>query len=238
MKYIGSKNRHAKELLSIILKDRKLNQYYVEPFCGGFNIIDKVNGNRIANDKHYYLIELFKAIQNGWIPPDSISFEQYEEIRKNKDNYESFLVGFVGFGCSFSGKWFGGYARGNQNNGSPRNYCLESKNNILKQYSGLQGIEIYNVDYKTLKIPDYSIIYCDPPYEGTVKYSIKEDFDYNIFWKWCERKVLDGHKVFVSEYNAPSGWKSVWKKNVKNTLDLNTGAKTGTENLFVLDEWW
>lgn len=67
MKYMGSKNRHAKDLLPIILKDRRDDQWYVEPFVGGFNMIDKVPGLRLANDSHYYLIELFRAIQNGLV---------------------------------------------------------------------------------------------------------------------------------------------------------------------------
>lgn len=44
MKYMGSKNRYAKEILPLILKDRKENQWYVEPFVGGANVIDKVGG--------------------------------------------------------------------------------------------------------------------------------------------------------------------------------------------------
>ena len=55
MKYMGSKNRHAKEILPFVLMDRKEGQYYVEPFCGGCNIIDKVDNPRIANDIHYSL---------------------------------------------------------------------------------------------------------------------------------------------------------------------------------------
>ena len=35
MKYMGSKNRIAKYILPIMLKDRKPNQYWVEPFVGG-----------------------------------------------------------------------------------------------------------------------------------------------------------------------------------------------------------
>ena len=38
MKYMGSKNRIAKYILPIILKDRLEGQWYVEPFCGGCNI--------------------------------------------------------------------------------------------------------------------------------------------------------------------------------------------------------
>ena len=65
MKYMGSKNRIAKHILPIILKDRKENQYYVEPFVGGANIIDKVGGNRIGADINPYLIEFFKGLQNS-----------------------------------------------------------------------------------------------------------------------------------------------------------------------------
>jgi DNA adenine methylase len=140
-------------------------------------------------------------------------------------------VGFVGFGCSYSGKWFGGYARGNSNNGTPRNYCLESKKNILAQYDGLQGIQIYNKNYWELDIPENSIIYCDPPYENTTKY--KDNFDHDKFWKWCEKKSLEDNSVFVSEYHAPSGWKSIWSKEVHNTLVKDTGSKIGIENLFI-----
>lgn len=113
MKYMGSKNRHAREILPITLKDRKPFQHYVEPFVGGFNLIDKVTGNRTANDSHPYLIALFKAVQGGWLPPEEVSETDYLEIKNNPDNHSPELVGFVGFGCSFSGKWWGGYARGN-----------------------------------------------------------------------------------------------------------------------------
>lgn len=43
---MGSKSRIAKEILSVMLPYRK--NWYVEPFCGGCNVIDKVDGNRIA----------------------------------------------------------------------------------------------------------------------------------------------------------------------------------------------
>ena len=50
VKYMGSKSRHAKDILPIILKYRKKDQWYVEPFVGGGNMIDKVNGNRMGAD--------------------------------------------------------------------------------------------------------------------------------------------------------------------------------------------
>lgn len=229
MKYMGSKNRHAKDMLPIILKNRQPNQWYVEPFVGGFNMIDKVDGNRIANDSNFYLIELFKAVQNGWEPPDTVTDEEYSVIKRNKDLYPPYLVGFVGFGCSYSGKWFGGYARGNDAKGFPRNYALESKNNILKQK--IDGIIMSNKNYLELEIPENSIIYCDPPYADTTKY--KDDFDHEVFWNWVREKDAEGHTVFVSEYNAPDDFECVWQKTVNNTLTKETGSKQGVERLFV-----
>lgn len=232
MKYMGSKNRHAKEMLPIILTNRAPDQWYVEPFVGGFNMIDKVTGNRIANDSNFYLIELFKAIQGGWSPPSIVTEAEYNSVRNNKDDYPPYFVGFVGFGCSYSGKWFGGYARGNTSKGEPRNYALESKKNILKQ--NITGIFIFNKNYLELEIPENSIIYCDPPYYGTTKY--KDDFDHKVFWSWVREQHIKGHSVFVSEYNAPDDFECIWQKTVNNTLVKETGSKRGTERLFIKKE--
>lgn len=81
MKYMGSKARIAKDLLPIILKDRLERQYYVEPFCGGCNIMDKVDGNRIANDSNSYLISMWKSLTTGWKPPLIIERDFYNEVR-------------------------------------------------------------------------------------------------------------------------------------------------------------
>ncbi len=48
MKYMGSKARYAKSILPIILASRQPDQWYVEPFVGGANVIDKVSGPRIG----------------------------------------------------------------------------------------------------------------------------------------------------------------------------------------------
>ena len=53
MKYMGSKNRIAKYILPIILKDRKEGQWYVEPFVGGANMTQL----KIKNMKKNLIIE-------------------------------------------------------------------------------------------------------------------------------------------------------------------------------------
>ncbi len=228
---MGSKNRIAKYLLPIMLENRN-GRTWVEPFVGGANMIDKVDGKRIGADFNEYVISLFTGIQNGFMPPNEVSEEEYKQARLNR--VVTPLVSFIGFGCSYSGKWFGGYARGNTSKGQPRNYCLESKKNILKQADNLKGVQFIHSSYKDLEIPPNSLIYCDPPYKGTTKY--KGGFDHAEFWEWCRIKAREGHKVFVSEYNAPGDFVCVWEKEVNSSLTKDTGSKKATEKLFIYIE--
>lgn len=234
---MGSKARFTKEILPIILKDRKPEQWYVEPFAGGMNAICEVSGNRIANDIHYYLIEMWKELCNGWIPK-KITKEEYSEIRTNQSKYPAYFVGWVGFNCSYSGKWFGGFAddypesRRNKKGILP-NYQMEAINNIPKQVEKLKGVIFQNKPYYELELPSNSIVYCDPPYEGTTKYA--NDFDHNLFWNWVRNISKQGHIVFVSEYNAPADFECVWQKEAKSSLSANGvigGNKVSVEKLF------
>lgn len=231
MKYMGSKNRFAKELLPIILKDRTIGQYYVEPFAGGMNMIDKVYGNRIANDIHTDLIEMWKALVcENWQPPLTVSEEDYKNAKTNKTKISKALNGYIGFN-SYGGKWYAGYRRDKQ---GKRDYWREHYNNIMKQVPKLKGVKFTNTSFTDLDIPENSIIYCDPPYEGTTKYNNK--FDHILFWDWVRTKSKQGHKVYVSEYNAPSDFVCVWQKDAKSTFSANGvvgGTKKSTERLFI-----
>lgn len=117
MKYMGSKNRVAKEILPIMLKNRIPNQYFVEPFVGGSNVIDKVEGNRLASDNNKYLIELYHKLQNGYKPIDFISREDYYDIKLNKEKHPMEVVALCGILASYNGNWFrayGGYSDGSR----------------------------------------------------------------------------------------------------------------------------
>lgn len=228
---MGSKARFAKELLAIILKDRNENQYYVEPFAGGMNMMDKVEGKRIANDFHQELMAMWCAlIYDNWDPPKYISETEYRDMKSHPENYPGYLLGYVGFN-SYAGKWFAGYRRDKQ---GKRDYWLEHYKNITKQVPKLQGVQLHSDSYLDLKIPEKSIIYCDPPYQDTTKY--RSDFDHNSFWDWCRKKSLEGHQVFISEYKAPNDFNCVWERGAKSTFSYNGqfgGTKESVERLFV-----
>jgi len=225
MKYMGSKNRIAKEILPIILKERKDGQFYIEPFCGGCNMIDKVEGKRIASDQNHYLIELLKKLQEGWIPPKGISEEQFEDMKKNPKHYTDHLIGYVGFQLSFGAMWFSSYRKDKI---GKRNYSVEAFNNVMKQAPKLLGIKFICSPYEDLEYPENSIIYCDPPYEDTIKYNAVGSFDHHKFWCWCREMSKKGHTVFISEYNAPEDFECIWEKKLQNGL----GKSKNTEKLF------
>lgn len=230
MVYMGSKNRIAKELIPIITKDLKPNQWYVEPFVGGANMIDKIeHPYKLGADNNKYLIALLKAVQNGQELPEYINKDEYIAVKTNKDNYPDWYVGFVGFVSSFRAKFFGGYSGYcTTKTGIQRNYIKERINNILKQ--NLDGIKLVCSAYDALDIPANSIIYCDPPYNGTTKY--KDSFDSDAFWQWCRDKAKEGHTVYVSEYNAPEDFKCIWEKQINS--NLGGTSKTATEKLFTI----
>lgn len=101
---------------------------FVSLFCGACSIETKINiPNKTCNDKHPYLIAMWQSLQNGWIPPDVITEDEYKYIRAHKDENPA-LTGFVGFGCSFGDKWFGGFAR----NKRGRNYASITKDGLLR----------------------------------------------------------------------------------------------------------
>lgn len=160
MKYMGSKARFSKEILPIILKDRTADQWYVEPFAGGMNMICEVGGKRIANDIHYHLIQMWKELVSGWIPK-KITKEEYSEVRTDQSKYPAYFVGWVGFNCSYSGKWFGGFAGETKTKiGTVRDYQTEAINNVAKQVKKMKGVIFQNKPYYELELPPNSIVYC------------------------------------------------------------------------------
>lgn len=229
MKYMGSKSRYVKEILPLILANRKEGQLYVEPFVGGANVIEHVDGRRLASDCHYYLIKLWEAASLGWMPPEKITEEDYMAVKANKESYPAEFVGYVGFAMSYGGKWFGGYRRDSI---GQRDYSSESFRNARKQFQKLEGVCFTNGTYDQLELDEPCIIYCDPPYYGTTKY--KDSFEHDEFYSWCREMRAKGHEIFVSEYGMPSDFLCIWEKQVSSSLTKNTGSRRATERLFTL----
>ena len=226
MQYFGGKAKIAKYIVPYLEGVRKENQISVEPFVGGANIISQMSGKRKAYDFNEYLIEMYKGVQNGYELPDSLTEEEYKYIREHKDE-DKVLTGFVGFGCSFAGKWFGGYARNKQNH----NYCKASKNSLMKKMSTMADVEFDWRDYKSLFLKG-CLIYCDPPYANTTKYTGVPDFDSEEFWNIMRAWSKD-NDVYISEYEAPDDFVSVLEIPTKtNIRDKSDNVCCRVEKLF------
>jgi DNA adenine methylase len=191
-------------------------------------MIDKVQGKRLGSDINPYLIDALISIRDCIIdlPKKNNEFTEVDyKLLSKSDGYKH--KGYAGFAFSYGGKWLGGWRRDII---GKRDYVAESYRNALNQNPLLQGVKFVNKSYLDLKIPDNSLIYCDPPYEGTTKY--KDDFNHDYFWQWCREMANKGHIIFVSEYNAPDDFECVWQKEIVSSLTQDTGSKKAVEKLF------
>lgn len=234
MRYMGGKSKIAKPIVSVMkpyINERKL---FYEPFCGSAKITEQVirecnsDVKIFAFDYNKYLIALFNALNDGWLPPKELPEEKYKELKSNPD-LDMPLAAFAGFGCSWGGKWFGGYAKCSRG----EDFALETHNSLLKQKDIFKDRVTWDCcDYKEIDVKN-AVIYCDPPYANTTKYKINASFDNKEFWDVI-RKWSKDNLVFISEYEAPDDFICIWSNEVKTELrNSNNSRETRIEKLFV-----
>ncbi len=224
MRYLGGKARIASQVADLINSEIVANgiTQYVEPFVGAGWVLDKVVCiHKEASDANKDLILLWKALQAGWVPPDHVSKEEYDA---QKEAEPSALRAFVGFGCSFSGKWFGGYAKDN----SGRNYAGNAQRSLLKKLKNIDGVTFEHKRYTEVAASG-ALIYCDPPYAGTTGYSSVGEFDTPSFWNWVRATAKD-NLVLVSEYSAPEDFECVLE--IATKTDMKGANMDRVEKIF------
>lgn len=238
---MGSKSKYAKYIVPILQKTIDDNDIdtYIEYFCGGCNIIDKINcKNKLAYDKKDTLIALLKLSSTDF---DKVLKEGNRELWDKgkgyvKDGIKPDDMSLADIGAmEFLGSYCnGGFPRGYAKNTSTRNYYREAYNNLKNQAPDLKDIQFAVMDYTEVE-PEAiknTVIYLDPPYAGTKKYGYtgQTDFDYDYFWEWV-RKLSKNNFVFISEQTAPDDFEVVWEKEVKRTTNKANDFQA-TEHLF------
>jgi len=225
MSYLGGKTLLGSKIAQQVRSRRRNFQPIIEPFCGMASVTQRLfPGPIYASDSCRPLILCLKAVQAGWVPPDFISEEEYYELKAAwKEGVESALIGFVGFNCSWGGKWFAGYARSGD-----RNLCLECKRDILRKMKQCKDVIFEHKNYKNLT-PNNALIYCDPPYAGTTGYG--ETFDTKMFWRTA-RRWSKTNTVIISEYVAPPDFKIIAEFDHFSIKSMD--KKATTEYLFQL----
>ena len=224
MRYFGGKNRISHYLEKVINPIANKRGSYIEPFVGGGSVLSRIKCPvRVASDINVSLINMWIALSEGWIPPKTLSEQEYDELKEKKDP-ENPLTAFAGFGTSYAGKWFGGYARSDE-----RNYAGNASSSLLKKLVTMKGVIWSSGNYIECPITPRAVIYCDPPYHGTTGYAGIPEFDWEEFWEWCRDKSKKGYVVLISEYKAPNDFKAIIE--IPTKTDISGDART--EKLFI-----
>lgn len=232
MKYLGGKGRMATKLARFVKQTAGDRTVYVEPFVGGgfaFAQIAPLFETSIAADAHRDVIELWRAVAAGWVPPTEVTEAQWRELKVAEP---SALRAFAGFGCSFAGRWFEGYAR----DGRGDDYAGQAARGIEKKRAAFEGAAaILHCDYADLTplMSERVVAYCDPPYEGTKGYSGMPAWDSARWWATARTWREAGALVLVSEFSAPDDWRSVaWLERKLSIRDAAGVARTDLELVF------
>lgn len=226
MKYMGSKNRIAKHILPIMLKEMEEKGYttWVEPFVGGGNMIDKVpeSYTRVGYDLNGHVIQALLDIRDKVKElPESFTCEDRKHWKlQQPTTLKSWACIVTSFGADLNG----GYSR--ESGSDDTTFCGYGKRNALKQSPKIQSVDFICASYKDVKVTN-SLIYCDPPYQGTTGYKTGA-FNHEEFFQWCRDMKSKGNSMFISEYNAPNDFELVWEGEVKT--NFSSTRKTATHN--------
>ena len=225
MQYLGGKSKIRKQVASF-LEEVRTGLPYFEPFVGGGWILQEMSGERYASDGNVALITMYQALQLGWKPPEFVSEDEYQQV-KSEQNMTDPITAFCGFGCSFGGKWMGGYARSEGKDC----YAATTKRSLSKQLPMIQDVRFTAGDYRQHS-PKNMLVYCDPPYANTTSYGAFDGFDHDEFWEvvrgWCKTNT-----VVVSEYSAPSDFDCVRVFNSRMGMTVSQERPVREERVFM-----
>lgn len=228
---MGGKARVARHIANVMLDARGTRTHYLEPFLGGCHVLPLMApyfARSTACDVVPDLVMLWQEAMAGWEPPATVTRALHAELRKAEP---SALRAFVGFGCSFGGDFFAGYASNDRGD----NFAGAAREGVLRKAASLDParVTIALRDYTEHQPDTTSLVYCDPPYAGTYPYKGAPPWDAGAFWAKAREWVASGALVFVSEYAAPDDWATAWGRHQHGTIRAHTNAHKVTERLFV-----
>jgi DNA adenine methylase len=240
MQYLGGKSKIAKHIVQLIDGSREPGQLVWDAFCGGLAVSAALTkkGPVWSTDYCAALISLYEAVRLGWAPPEQVSKETWAAAKSLPDTDP--MKAFCGFGCSFGGKWFGGYMPAVESHvvgpaGIRAGLRVEhhrhraSARRLAKDCRS--GLQFACVDFLSVEPEDLGcVLYLDPPYAGTTSYAGVPAFDLNRFvqrvseWsRFCD--------VFVSEYDFPLG-EIVWSASCEVKRGMSKAG--ATERLYFI----
>ena len=219
MQTLGGKHHLATEISAIIASARKAEDDFWDLCCGTGNVCAAVTGGRrFAVDVVPSLVSCLRETAAGrWKPPNELSKETYDDLHarwKLDRAIDDPLVAFAALGCSFGGKWFGGYARRKPGARKlPLTLAAGSAKGLLKKAKNLFDVTFICDLWQNWIDRISGVAYIDPEYANTTKYSAAPRHDPVSFWRSADA-LSERCRVFVSEYAGPPHWREVaaWPK--------------------------
>lgn len=226
MMYMGGKLRIGRRIASEVYTRTK-HRHVVEPFCGSGSVtvqLVRLGFTVEAYDAHPALVSMLQAVKDGWLPPVDVSESEYAAAKELPDSDPRKAA--IGFGASFGGKYFGGYARGD----ARRNYASGASIALAKKAHHFRRVTFVHSNFFGIAPRGDVALYCDPPYAGTTGYVVGA-FDSDAFWARAQEWADAGADVFVSEYSGPVEPVTTFERNAG--LRKKDGTKA-VEKLFHL----
>jgi site-specific DNA-adenine methylase len=108
----------------------------------------------------------------------------------------------------------------------------------MKKVPSFVRAEIVHASYEEHAPGAGWIVYCDPPYAGTLGYAGGASFDSAEFWKVARSWADAGALVVVSEQEAPEDWEAIAGRTRKANFRLAVGEENEVrqERLFMRPE--
>ena len=211
-------------------RERESNPLEIwEPFCGGGTVtlaLAKAGFKVHASDNHVDLILMWQALLDGTLDLTPVSEDEYTIL---KSSSPSARRGFAGFGSSFGGRWFAGFAR---HTDGAYDYSQVSRRVLEKVLPFKHLLTFTLADYVT--VPDDVLVYADPPYAGTKPYKGAPAFDHAAFWSWVRNR---SGPTFVSELSCPDlQLEIVWRKQHKSQNASNSPTTRATSKIIEREE--
>jgi site-specific DNA-adenine methylase len=239
--YQGGKARLGRRIHDVILlvedgilyEDDEIPTYF-EPFVGMGGVMrhfGKDDDRPLrASDISPDMIEMWRALQNGWTPPRSCSKEKYEQMKKALPSADRAFIGTV---ASWGGNWFDSYRLKYQPKG--KDFMGEGYRSLMAMRSSMENVTFLDAQSYDKFNPQGMTIYADPPYKGNkLGNSNFRTFNHEKFWDvmrdWSRDNI-----VVISESSAPKDFKKIW--SAKSTIAHSPG-KTGkkyTDNLYLYE---
>ena len=229
MQYLGGKSTIAKQLAAhlepLVLPGGRM----LDKFAGGFSVSAAIRARPlIASDLNQAVVTTMQCAQLGWRAPLRLTESEYAAL-KLRDDPRDPLTAFAAAGCSFGGKWWGGYARNNRGN----DFVGAASRSIARKAKALVGVTICCEDYREREPAPEDCAYLDPPYRDSVGYL--DAIDRAEFWRTARAWAIAGTAVRVSEYEAPDGWEIALQFGKIQRLGVSLAArKVGFDCLWKL----